>query len=80
MGKRRRQEERVWGGAGGPWGLPVEVSSTRRIRILNWSPPSAGGGLEIIAGRGGDPARLLAGSKDLRAVLVETDSMGGCSM
>lgn len=59
----------------------MEVSSTRKIKILNWSPPSSGGGLEItIAGRGGDPARVLAGSKDLRAVLVETGRMGGCSV
>lgn len=71
----------MWGGAAGPWGSPVEVSSTRRIKILNWSPPSAGGGLEItIAVMGGDPARLLAGSKDLRAVLLETGRMGGYSL
>lgn len=25
----------------------MEVSSTRKITIPNWSPPSAGGGLEI---------------------------------
>ena len=81
MGRRRR-EERMWGGgAAGPWGSPVEVSSTRRIKMLNWSPPSAGGGLEIIiAGMGGDPARLLAGSNDLRAVLLETGRTGGCSV
>lgn len=67
--------------AAGLWSSPVEVSSTRKIKILNWSPPSSRGGLEItIAGRGGHPARLLAGSQDLRAVLVETDRMGGCSV
>lgn len=69
------------GGGAGPRGSPVEVNSTRRIKVLNWSPPSARGGLEItIAGRGGDPARLLTVPKHLRAVLVETSRTGGCSV
>lgn len=64
-----RSEERRWRRAAGPGGSPVEVSNARKIVILNWSPPSARGGLETTA-RGGAPARLLAISKDLRAVLA----------
>lgn len=69
-----REEE-----ARSPGGSPVEVSSARKIVILNWSPPSAGGGLEITA-RGGAPARLLTISKDLRAVLALTGRAGGGSV
>lgn len=59
----------------------MEVRSTRKIIILNWFPPSAGGGLQITAaGRGGAPAKLLAISKDLRAVTVGTGRAGGCSV
>lgn len=75
----RRSGERRRRGAAGPGGSPVEVSSARKIVILNWSPPSAGGGLEITA-RGGAPARLLTISKDLRAVLALTGRAGGCSV
>lgn len=77
----RRREEKRRGGAAGPWGSPVEVSSTRRVKILSWSPPSAGGGLEITtAGRGGAVARLLAISEDLRAVRVGAGRTGGSSV
>lgn len=77
----RKGEGKGEAGRSSPWGSPVEASSIRKIKILNWSPPSAGEGLEITtAGRGGDPARQLAISKDLRAVLVGTGRVGGCSV